>query len=127
ISRPPKGADGGGRSGKKGDRVVTPVRFSRVVPGPPRDHEEIDQEALTADAAAVPLRETLRSKGLTLGPPYVIPGRGGAPVARLVLALPVHGARGARWVLAVELSLRSLQERFEKLRPTEGSAFLVDG
>src|SRR2546422_245368 len=54
------------------------------------------------------------------------PARSGAPVARLVLALPVQGPRGARWVLAVELSLRSLQERFEKVRPTEGSAFLVD-
>ena len=126
IYQQTKGADVVGLFDDKGDPVVTPVRFSQVVPEAQRDHEEIDQAALNAYAAAVPLRETLRSRGLTLGPPYVMPGRGGAPVARLVLALPVQGARGARWVLAVELSLRSLQERFEKLRPTEGSAFLVD-
>jgi diguanylate cyclase (GGDEF)-like protein len=126
IYQQTKGADVVGLFDDKGDPVVTPVRFSQVVPEAQQDHEEIDQAALNAYAAAVPLRETLRSKGLTLGPPYVLPGRGGAPVARLVLALPVHGPRGARWVLAVELSLRSLQERFEKLRPTEGSAFLVD-
>ena len=126
IYQQTKGADVVGLFDEKGDPVVTPVRFSQVVPEGQADHEEIDQEALKAYAAAVPLREALKSKGLTLGPPYVLPGRGG-PVARLVLALPVQGARGARWVLAVELSLRSLQERFEKLRPSEGSAFLVDG
>src|SRR5207244_4538945 len=107
--------------------VVTPVRFNQVVPEAQADHEEVDQAALNAYASAVPLREALKSKGLTLGPPYVLPGRGGAPVARLVLALPVQGNRGARWVLAGELSLRSLQERFEKLRPTEGGAFRLDG
>src|SRR5438128_2355344 len=127
IYQQTKGADVVGLFDEKGDPVVTPVRFSEVVPEARADHEEIDQDALKAYAAAVPLREALKSKGLTLGPPYVLPGRGGAPVARLVLALPVQGARGARWVLAVELSLRSLQERFEKLRPSEGSAFLVDG
>src|SRR5438105_2838126 len=126
IYQQTKGADVVGLFDEKGDPVVTPVRFNVVVPEAQRDHEEVDQAALNAYAAAVPLRETLHSKGLTLRPPYVVPGRGGAPVARLVLAVPVQGPRGARWVLAVELSLRSLQERFEKLRPSEGNAFLVD-
>src|SRR5262249_56913687 len=120
-----KGADVVGLFDEKGDPVVTPVRFSQVVPEAQADHEEIDDSALRAYAGGVPLREALRSKGLTLGPPYVLPGRGGMPVARLVLALPVRGAKGARWVLAVELSRRSLQERFEKLRPSGGSAFVV--
>src|SRR5207302_8366360 len=40
---------------------------------------------------------------------------------------PVQGGRGARGVLAVERSWRSHQERCAKPRPSEGSAFLVDG
>jgi diguanylate cyclase (GGDEF)-like protein len=125
IYQQTKGADVVGLFDEKGDPVVPPVHFDQMVPEAQADHEEIDQAALKAYAAAVPLREALRNKGLTLGPPYVLSGRGG-PVARLVLALPVQGARGAHWLLAVELSLRSLQERFQKLHPGSGSAILVD-
>ncbi|MFL5413117.1 MAG: diguanylate cyclase, partial [Myxococcales bacterium] len=48
-------------------------------------------------------------------------------IARVVLAVPVEGARGARWVLAVEMSLRSLAARFANVRVAGSSAFLVDG
>src|SRR5918911_4326348 len=126
IYRQTKGADIVGLFDANGDPVVSPVRFERLAPEMQADHEAIDGPALSAYAANVPLRETLKTRDLTLGPPYVLRGPNGKPVPRLVLALPVDGARGARWVLAVELSLRSLADRFEKLSLGGATAFLVD-
>ena len=48
IYQQTKGADIVGLFDDKGDPVVTPVRFSQVVPEAQPDHEEIDQAALNA-------------------------------------------------------------------------------
>jgi diguanylate cyclase (GGDEF)-like protein len=127
IYQQTKGADVVGLFDETGDAVVSPVHFDRVVGEGQADHEEIGAEALAAYASNVPLKEVLRTRDMVLGPPYVLTGRGGMPVSRLVLAMPVQGARGARWVLAVELSLRSLAERFARVRLGGSNAFLVDG
>jgi diguanylate cyclase (GGDEF)-like protein len=127
IYRQTKGADIVGLFDATGDPIVSPVRFERLAPEMQADHETIDLQALSAYAANVPLRETLKARDPTLGPPFVLRGPNGKPVPRLVLALPVEGPKGARWVLAVELSLRSLADQFEKLRLGGATAFLVDG
>jgi diguanylate cyclase (GGDEF)-like protein len=126
IYRQTKGADVVGLFDANGDPVVSPVRFERLAPETQADHEAIDASALSAYAANVPLRETLKTRDLTFGPPYVLRAANGKPIPRLVLALPVDGPKGARWVLAVELSLRSLADRFEKLSLGGATAFLVD-
>jgi diguanylate cyclase (GGDEF)-like protein len=91
------------------------------------EHEPVDDAALTAYAAKVPLQGALQA-GLAIGPVYVLPDAVGRPIPRLVLAVAVAGTKDARWVLAVEVSLRRLAESFERFRPGEsGAAFLLDG
>jgi diguanylate cyclase (GGDEF)-like protein len=127
IYQQTKGADVVGLFDEKGDAVVDPVRFDGERGGGTRDHEAVGRDALATYAANVPFREALRTRDMVLGPPYSLPDGTGDPISRLVLALPVEGARGARWVLAVEISLRSLSERFARVRLGGSTAFLVDG
>src|SRR5713226_5772009 len=89
--------------------------------------EPVDEAALTAYAGKVPLQGALQA-GLAIGPVYVLPDATGKPIPRLVLAVVVAGAKNAKWVLGVEISLRRLAESFERFRPGEsGAAFLLDG
>jgi len=126
IYQQTKGADVVGLFDEKGDAIVDPVRFDAGRGGGTPDHEAVGPNALTTYAANVPLREALRTRDMVIGPPYALPDGAGDPIPRLVLALPVEGARGARWVLAVEISLRSLSERFARVHLGGSSAFLVD-
>ena len=127
IYQQTKGADVVGLFDEKGDAIVDPVRFDaeRGVGMP--DHEAVGRDALATYAANVPFREALRTRDMVIGPPYALADGAGDPIPRVVLALPVEGARGARWVLAVEISLRSLSDRFDRVRLGGSSAFLVDG
>ncbi|MFL5406613.1 MAG: cache domain-containing protein, partial [Myxococcales bacterium] len=126
IYQQTKGADVVGLFDEKGNALADPVRFAQSASGRPQDHEEVSPEGLAAYAANVPFKEALRTRDLALGPTYSLRDRTGAPIARVVLVVPVEGARGARWVLAVEMSLRSLAERFRSVRTAGSSAFLVD-
>src|SRR5205814_7008244 len=107
--------------------AVVPGGFDAGSGGGSRDHEAVGKGALATYAANVPFREALRTRDMVIGPPYSLPDGAQDPISRVVLALPVEGARGARWVLAVEISLRSLSQRFARMQLGGSSAFLVDG
>ncbi|HZX95338.1 MAG TPA: diguanylate cyclase [Myxococcales bacterium] len=127
IYKETRGADVVGLFDAAADAVGKTIQFSRLEGELAREHEPVDDVGLTAYAGKVPLRAALQA-GLAIGPVYVLPDAEGLPVPRLVLAVKVGGERNARWVLAVEISLRRLAESFERFRPGEsGAAFLVDG
>jgi len=127
IYQQTKGADVVGLFDEKGDALVDPVRFAEDGTVATPDHEAVGPAALATYAANVPFREALRTRDMVIGPPYTLLDGAGDPIPRLVLALPVEGTRGARWVLAVEISLRSLSDRFARVRLGGSSAFLLDG
>ena len=97
IYQQTKGADVVGLFDEKGDAIVDPVRFDTERGGGSPDHEAVGKGALAIYAGNVPFREALRTRDMVIGPPYALPDSAGDPISRLVLALPVEGARGARW------------------------------
>jgi diguanylate cyclase (GGDEF)-like protein len=127
IYKETRGADVVGLFDAKSDQVGDTVRFSRLQGELATEHEPVDDKGLALYARKVPLQGALQA-GRAIGPVYVLPDAQGRPIPRLVLAVTVPAPRGARWVLAVEVSLRGLADSFERFRPGErGAAFLLDG
>ena len=127
IYRETRGADVVGLFDTKSDPIGEIIRFSKLEGSLASEHEPVSDAALRTYAGKVPLQGALQA-GLAIGPVYVLPDAEGLPIPRLVLGVAVAGAKDARWVLAVELSLRRLAESFERFRPGEaGAAFLLDG
>jgi diguanylate cyclase (GGDEF)-like protein len=127
IYKETRGADMVGLFDSHADAVGKTIQFSRLEGDLASEHEPAGDAALAAYASKVPLRAALQA-GLAIGPVYVLPDAQGRPIPRLVLGVAVAGERRARWVLAVEVSLRALAETFESFRPGEsGAAFLLDG
>src|SRR4051812_5716685 len=127
IYKETRGADVVGLFDSRADALGETIHFAALTGEMASEHEQVDDAALTAYAGKVPLQGALQA-GLAIGPVYVLPDSQGKPIPRLVLAVAVHGARKARWVLGVEVSLRRLAESFERFRPGEaGAAFLLDG
>ena len=127
IYRETRGADVVGLFDSHADGIGDTIRFEKLSGELASEHEPVDEAALTAYAAKVPLQGALHT-GLAIGPVYVLPDATGKPIPRLVLAVAVAGAKNAKWVLGVEISLRRLAESFERFRPGEsGAAFLLDG
>ncbi len=128
IYKETRGADIVGLFDAKADAVGNIIRFSRLQGALASEHEPIDDAALAAYAGKVPLQGALQA-GLAIGPVYVLADADKKPIPRLVLAVAVPGDDdGARWVVAVEVSLRRMGESFARFRPGEsGAAFLLDG
>ncbi|HWT84542.1 MAG TPA: cache domain-containing protein, partial [Myxococcales bacterium] len=127
IYKETRGADVVGLFDAHADAVGNTIRFARLQGAIASEHESIDDAALSVFAGKVPLQGALQA-GLAIGPVYVLPDAEAKPIPRLVLAVAVPGVNEARWVLAVEVSLRRMAESFARFRPGEsGAAFLVDG
>jgi signal transduction histidine kinase len=113
--------------GKSGELVV-PLVYQREVSDEPglKDHEAFPDEAAQRFADHIPLPDALRT-GRAISLPYADPKRGTPLIA---LAVKVDGPLvqgGARpWVVAVELSLRQLNKRFEEAGDEGLVAFFVD-
>ena len=114
------------------DVVVAPV-FQDVVGTEPglADHEPFPATAFEPFAQHVPLDEALAA-GKAVGVPYVDAVRG-APFIVLAVKVPGPQVRGAdgelhekRWVVAVELSLRRLNDRFVEAKDEGLTAALTD-
>ena len=114
------------------DAVTSPVYQVEVDDAPGLvDHEPFPETALSRFATHVPLDEALAA-GKAVGVPYADPERG-APFIVLAVAVPGPLVRqkdgsmkAARWVVAVELSLRRLNERFFEAKDEGLTAFLTD-
>ena len=127
IYRETRGADVVGLFDSHADGIGDTIRFEKLSGELASEHEPVDEAALTAYAAKVPLQGALHT-GLAIGPVYVLPDATGKPIPRLVLAVAVAGAKNPKCVLGVEISLTRLAESFERFRPGEsGAAFLLDG
>src|SRR4051812_33141544 len=127
IYKETRGADVVGLFDAQANAVGKTIQFSRLEGDLATEHEPAGPAALGTYASNVPLRAALQA-GHAIGPVYVLPDAQGRPIPRLVLGVAVAGERRARWVLAVEISLRALAESFESFRPGEsGAAFLLDG
>jgi diguanylate cyclase (GGDEF)-like protein len=127
IYKETRGANVVGLFDSKGDGVGDDIHFDRLQGELASEHEPVDGAALAAYTNKVPLAGALNT-GLAIGPVYTLPDAEGKPMPRLVLAVSVPGSANARWVLAVEISLRRLAESFERFKPGEsGAAFVVDG
>ncbi|MGZ6125053.1 MAG: diguanylate cyclase [Myxococcales bacterium] len=127
IYKETRGADVVGLFDAHADAVGNIIRFPRLQGALASEHEPVDDAALAAYAGKVPLQGALQA-GLAIGPVYVLGDGEHKPIPRLVLAVAVPGAGGARWVVAVEVSLRRMAESFARFRPGEsGAAFLLDG
>jgi len=127
IYKETRGANVVGLFDAKSDQVGDTIHFSTLQGDLANEHELVDEVGLIAYANKVPLQGALQT-GLAIGPVYVLPDPQGRPIPRLVLAVTVPAPRAAKWVLAVELSLRGLADSFESFRPGErGAAFLLDG
>src|SRR6267142_693133 len=127
IYKETRGADVVGLFDARADAVGNTIRFARLQGAFASEHESTDDAALAVFAGKVPLQGALQA-GLAIGPVYVLPDAEAKPIPRLVLAVAVPGVNEARWVLAVEVSLRRMAESFARFRPGEsGAAFLVDG
>jgi signal transduction histidine kinase len=114
--------------GVTGASVVDPVFQAQAGSEPGlADHEAFPPSSLPTFASHVPLTEALAA-GKAIGVPYADAARG-APFVVLAVRVPgvVDGDGRARpWVVAVELSLRALNARFEEVRDEGRRAFLVD-
>lgn len=113
--------------GTTGEAVVEPV-YQEVVFDEPglRGHEPFPREAEEAFAARIPLLDAVRV-GKAISPPYSDPARG---IPLIAIAVRVDGPKTKDgpipWVVAAELSLRGLNQRFEEARNEGMTAFLVD-
>ncbi|MCC6808311.1 MAG: HAMP domain-containing protein [Deltaproteobacteria bacterium] len=128
VYRQTKGASIAGLFDASGDAVAAPVYFSTTPDGDRDGHETVNDVDLAAYAGAVPLKAAIDA-GIAVGPVYVGADSTGQPIPRVAVALAVAGAkRGEKWVLAVEISLRTIADRFSAFRlGKHGQAFLVDG
>ncbi len=114
--------------GETGEAVVAPVYQEHVADEPGlAGHEPFPATAVDAFAQHVPLADALAT-GKAVSVPYVDAARGAALIA---LAVRVPGRRDAAgverpWVVAVELSLRGLNQRFEEAADERFRAALVD-
>lgn len=114
--------------GLTGESVNDAV-FQEVVGDAPglADHDPFPPSALSRFAEHIPLAEALAA-GKAISVPYADEARGAPFVA---LAVRVPGAVDAAgkehpWIVAVELSLRRLNDRFEETKDEHLTAFLVD-
>ena len=127
IYKETRGADVVGLFDSKADAIGRTIQFSKLQGELASEHEPVGDEGLAAYAHKVPLQGALQA-GLAIGPVYMLPDAESRPIPRLVLAVTVDAPKKARWVLAVEVSLRKLADSFERFRPGEsGAAFLLDG
>ena len=127
IYKETRGADVVGLFDSKADALGETIHFGALTGELANEHEPIDDKALSAYAAKVPLAGALQA-GLAIGPVYMEADAQGRPIPRLVLAVAMEGTRRDRWVLAVEVSLRRIAESFERFKPGDtGAAFLLDG
>jgi two-component system NtrC family sensor kinase len=108
--------------------ITAPVYQSTVSTEPGLvDHEAFPAAALPLFAAHVPLDEALAA-GRAVGVPYIDKTRG-APFVVLAVKVqgPVVDGKETPWIVAVELSLRRLNERFVEASGEGLTAFLTDG
>ncbi len=109
------------------DAAAPPV-FQKVVSDEPglADHEPFPESGLQRFAEHVPLDEALAA-GKAISVPYADAERG-APFIVLAVKVPGPIVDGAErpWVVAVELSLRRLNERFGEASDEGLVAFLTD-
>jgi two-component system NtrC family sensor kinase len=108
--------------------ITAPVYQATVSTEPGlADHEAFPAAALPLFAAHVPLDEAL-SAGRAVGVPYIDKARG-APFVALAVKVqgPVVDGKETPWIVAVELSLRRLNERFVEASGEGLTAFLTDG
>ena len=114
--------------GKSGESVNDAVFQETVgVDAGLADHEPFPTSALPRFAEHIPLAEAMAA-GKAIGVPYADEARG-APFIALAVRVPGPvDAAGVEhpWVVAVELSLRRLNERFVETRDEHLTAFLVD-
>lgn len=114
--------------GETGEAVVDLVYQEEVGTEPGLvGHEPFREENREVFAARIPLLDALRV-GKAISPPYADEARG---VPLLAIAVRVDGPTGPKgaprpWVVAVELSLRELNRRFEDARGEGLTAMLVD-
>ena len=110
--------------GTSGEAVVDPVfqeTVSQTEPGL-SEHEAFPKSAVDTFAQHVPLAEALAAgKGVSV--PYA--DARGAPLIALAVKVP-GPAGGHPWVVAAELSLRTLNRRFEEAKDEKLTAYLVD-
>ncbi|MDP2341901.1 MAG: ATP-binding protein [Deltaproteobacteria bacterium] len=114
--------------GATGESVTDPV-FQETVGADPglADHDPLPAAALTRFAEHIPLAEAM-SAGKAVSVPYADNVRG-APFIALAVRVPGPldaAGKETPWVVAVELSLRRLNTRFEEAKDERLSAFLVD-
>lgn len=91
-----------------------------------KDHEAFSRDDEQAFANAIPLEAAVRL-GKAVSPPYADKERD-TPLIALAVAIdgPLTSGKGTPWVVAVELSLRQLNRRFEEASDEGMRAFLVD-
>jgi two-component system NtrC family sensor kinase len=113
--------------GKTRESVADPVYQTTISDQPGlADHEAFPATALSRFATHVPLDEALAA-GKAVSVPYADPERG-APFIVLAVKVPGPMKDGVEqpWVVAVELSLRRLNERFAEASDEGLTAFLTD-
>ncbi len=114
--------------GATGESVADPV-FQETVGTDPgmADHEPFPPTALSRFAEHIPLAEAL-SAGKAVSVPYADAARG-APFIALAVRVPGPLDKDGKekpWIVAVELSLRRLNDRFVEAKDERLTAFLVD-
>lgn len=113
--------------GESGELVVDLAYQEQVSDAPGlKDHEPFPRTAEQAFADAIPLEAAVRL-GKAVSPPYADEARG-VPLIALAVAIdgPLTRSGASTWVVAVELSLRDLNRRFEEAGDEGMRAFLVD-
>lgn len=112
---------------KTGRRVVDPL-WQSAGPGQKVGFSEPTTKGGVAFFEKnLPLLPAISTRGLVVGPPYVVADPSGQPMPHVVIAMPVPGDLGETWVLAVEVSLRPLVRRFsESTIGKTGHAVLLD-
>jgi two-component system NtrC family sensor kinase len=110
--------------GKTGEAVVDPVYLEAAsTEAGLVDHELFSADAVSRFAQHVPLAEAL-AVGKAVSVPYSDPKRR-MPLIALAVKVPSPN-EDTPWVVAVELSLRSLNKRFEEAADEQLTAYLVD-
>jgi signal transduction histidine kinase len=114
--------------GATGESVVSPV-FQETVGTEPglAEHEAFPRTAVDAFAQHIPLAEALAA-GKAIGVPYADPARG-TPLIALAVRVPGPKDKNGEekpWVVAAELSLKDLNQRFEEAKDERLTAYLVD-
>jgi len=118
-----RGADVIGLFDEKGGPVVPAVRFAELSGEAAREHEVVNDLGMVSYSHHVPLDAALET-GLAIGPVYAAEDESGAILPRVVLAARLPDRK---WVLAMELSLRSVLRSVVQFKAGEsGQAFLVD-